>query len=227
MTLGQEITFDYAGLLCLILVFSSFFQRLRSNRKKLVDSLTLLFFAASVFFTPLYKLWHFLSMPYGFPTRFSFVIVFWLIAAAADAWDTRDKKSLACGALVVLLLLVANGTMTLPAKLIAAGFIAGITVLLCLGFQKALAVTVAAELTFAGAATFISLDRITSMTAMPRPRRCWTIKMKCGPPWQALRLSRATGLKIGRRAIKTKGWAITTQASRITRRPTIRRSAIS
>lgn len=159
VTLGQEITFDYAGLLCLILVFSSFFQRLRSNRKKLVDGLTLLFFAASVFFTPLYKLWHFLSMPYGFPTRFSFVIVFWLIAAAADAWDTRDKKSLVCGAFVVLLLLVANGTMTLPAKLITAGFIAGITALLCLGFQKVLAVTVAAELTFAGAATFISLDR--------------------------------------------------------------------
>lgn len=63
------------------------------------------------------------------------------------------------------------------------------------------------------------------MTAMPRPRQCWTIKTKCGPPWQALRLSRATGLKIGRRAIKTKGWAITTRASRITRRPTIRRSA--
>ena len=54
-------------------------------------------------------------MPYGFPTRFSFVIVFWLIAAAADAWGSRDKKSLVCGALVCLLLLAANGTMTPPA----------------------------------------------------------------------------------------------------------------
>lgn len=92
MTLGQEITFDYAGLLCLILLFSSFFQRLRSNRKKLVDGLILLFFAASVFFTPLYKLWHFLSMPYGFPTRFSFVIVFWLIAAAAGRVGHARQK---------------------------------------------------------------------------------------------------------------------------------------
>lgn len=158
VTLGQEITFDYAGLLCLILVLSSFFQRSRSNRKKVVDGLMLLLFAASVLITPFYKLWHFLSMPYGFPSRFSFVIVFWLIVTAAQVWESRDKRSLLWGSALSLILLACNTTMTLPVKLAAAGLLMVITALLVYGFQKVLAVVVIGELALSCTAAFRSLD---------------------------------------------------------------------
>jgi|GEM_PF-3188628 len=77
--LNKNVPYLYCGLINIVLPIMFFFNK-GINKKERLWSLALLsFLILSLFFKPLYYMWHVFSTPSSFAGRFSFLIIFYII----------------------------------------------------------------------------------------------------------------------------------------------------
>lgn len=99
--------FIYCGGAMGLLVVGYFFLQDKTMREKLAAGLVLLAFGASLYITPLYKMWHMFAVTNAFPYRFTFIISFFMVFIGCKTFASYKhidyKKYLPlCGILLFL-----------------------------------------------------------------------------------------------------------------------------
>ena len=82
----------YTGVLNIILLVAYFLNKEINTHDKKWTALILILFFMSVIFKPFYYMWHGLSTPFGLPSRFTFIIDFFIILTSYKSFISIKKN---------------------------------------------------------------------------------------------------------------------------------------
>lgn len=104
--LGEtSVPYLYISVLGGLLVLGYFFVRGISARHKIAAAMVLITLFICLYNRTLNTIWHMFAKPEAFPYRFTFVIVFFAVTLAAQAWDRRRQLHPFFGCLCAVALL--------------------------------------------------------------------------------------------------------------------------
>lgn len=102
----------FVGSLVVIVFILYFIDNKNTKKEKITNLIIGLIFLLSLVQTKVYLLWHGGQKPVGFPYRFSFIIIFWILLVAAKELTSLDLKKeqllIAAGIYLLLGILVAG-----------------------------------------------------------------------------------------------------------------------
>lgn len=91
--LNNTTPFLYIGLLPIMLVPAYFMNKAFSLKERIAVASICLFLVASMFIKPLYIFWHAFDAPDYYAFRFSFLLLFMLIAVASRQWQYKENTA--------------------------------------------------------------------------------------------------------------------------------------
>ncbi|MBR5375888.1 MAG: YfhO family protein, partial [Lachnospiraceae bacterium] len=88
---GTGLPNIYCGILTLILLVLYFFNSKIRLKERIVTGLFLLFFWMNFCINTLNVVWHGFNQPIGYPQRFAYIVTFFIIIKAGEAFETEEK----------------------------------------------------------------------------------------------------------------------------------------
>jgi len=92
--LNRSNAFLYCGLSIIMLTIIYFFNKGINKKERLLSLGLLSFLILSLFFKPLYYMWHAFSTPSSFAARFSFLIIFFSILLSVKEFENIEKSKI-------------------------------------------------------------------------------------------------------------------------------------